>query len=148
MVDDKALGTEFLLNAFYACDPDQTVGKVGIASISQAEQAVAKAAFPQWSRTPAQERAHILRRAADLRAQRRAKLSAWIEVAKPLREADAEVSEAIDFCRYYAKEMEQLSQPILPIYLGKGIPIWGGDSPLELSFGDRYGHDCRGTGGG
>jgi RHH-type transcriptional regulator, proline utilization regulon repressor / proline dehydrogenase / delta 1-pyrroline-5-carboxylate dehydrogenase len=43
---------------------------------------------------------------------RRAELSAWIvlEVGKPVREADGEVSEAIDFCRYYADEMERLDQ--------------------------------------
>ncbi|HEY9858950.1 MAG TPA: L-glutamate gamma-semialdehyde dehydrogenase, partial [Candidatus Obscuribacterales bacterium] len=60
--------------------------------------------------TPAQQRANILRKAADLLNQRRAELAAWIvlEVGKPLREADGEVSEAIDFCRYYADEMERL----------------------------------------
>jgi RHH-type proline utilization regulon transcriptional repressor/proline dehydrogenase/delta 1-pyrroline-5-carboxylate dehydrogenase len=31
-----------------------------------------------------------------------------LEVGKPVKEADAEVSEAIDFCRYYAAEMERL----------------------------------------
>ena len=41
-----------------------------------------------------------------------AQLSAWMvfEVGKPVRECDAEVSEAIDFCRYYADEMERLEQ--------------------------------------
>jgi len=28
-----------------------------------------------------------------------------LEVGKAVREADSEVSEAIDFCRYYASEM-------------------------------------------
>src|SRR4028118_121625 len=43
--------------------------------------------------------------------QRRAELSAWIvlEVGKPVKEADGEVSEAIDFCNYYAAEMERLN---------------------------------------
>ena len=43
---------------------------------------------------------------------RRHELAAWIclEVGKVLREADGEVSEAIDFCRYYADEMERLDQ--------------------------------------
>jgi RHH-type proline utilization regulon transcriptional repressor/proline dehydrogenase/delta 1-pyrroline-5-carboxylate dehydrogenase len=58
------------------------------------------------------QRAGVLRKAAELMEQRRAELSAWVvlEVGKPLREADAEVSEAIDFCRYYADEMERLDQ--------------------------------------
>jgi acyl-CoA reductase-like NAD-dependent aldehyde dehydrogenase len=40
-------------------------------------------------------------------------LSAWMvrEVGKPWREADADVAEAIDFCDYYAAEMERLANP-------------------------------------
>ena len=39
-------------------------------------------------------------------------ISAWqvYECGKPWREADADVAEAIDFCRYYAREMERLAQ--------------------------------------
>jgi len=68
------------------------------------------------------------------------------EVAKPLREADAEVSEAIDFCRYYAKEMERLSNPVTRHLAGeenyysyhpKGvvvvIPPW--NFPLAIATG-------------
>lgn len=92
----------------------EVVGKVGQISIEQAEQALkaAKAAFPSWRKTPVRQRAGVLRKAADLMEQRRAELSAWIvlEVGKPLKEADGEVSEAIDFCRYYADEMERLDR--------------------------------------
>jgi len=71
----------------------------------------AKAAFPNWRRTPATERAEVLRKAAQLMEKRRA-ISSWIlEVGKAVREADSEVSEAIDFCRY-ASEMERLDQGI------------------------------------
>jgi RHH-type proline utilization regulon transcriptional repressor/proline dehydrogenase/delta 1-pyrroline-5-carboxylate dehydrogenase len=92
----------------------EVVGKVGLISIEQANQAIqaAKAAFPGWQKTPAPQRANVLRRAADLMEQRRTELSATmvLEVGKPLKEADGEVSEAIDFCRYYADEMERLNQ--------------------------------------
>jgi RHH-type proline utilization regulon transcriptional repressor/proline dehydrogenase/delta 1-pyrroline-5-carboxylate dehydrogenase len=56
------------------------------------------------------ERANILRKAGDLMEARRHELNAWIclETGKTLREADPEVSEAINFCRYYADEMERL----------------------------------------
>ncbi|NEO69071.1 L-glutamate gamma-semialdehyde dehydrogenase [Moorena sp. SIO3H5] len=91
----------------------EVIGKIGLISVEQAELAIAKAkaVFPSWRRTPARERAAILRKAGDLMEQRRAELSAWVclEVGKPLREADGEVSEAIDFCYYYASEMERLS---------------------------------------
>ncbi|MFW5665474.1 MAG: L-glutamate gamma-semialdehyde dehydrogenase [Coleofasciculus sp.] len=93
-------------------NPSEIIGKVGLLSIEQAETALnaAKAAFPAWRRTPVKQRADILRQAAQLMEGRREELSAWIclEVGKALREADAEVSEAIDFCRYYASEMERL----------------------------------------
>ena len=93
-------------------NPSEIIGKVGLLSIEQAETALnaAKAAFPGWRRTPVKQRADILRQGAELMEGRREELSAWIclEVGKALREADAEVSEAIDFCRYYASEMERL----------------------------------------
>ncbi|EDX76727.1 delta-1-pyrroline-5-carboxylate dehydrogenase, putative [Coleofasciculus chthonoplastes PCC 7420] len=93
-------------------NPSEIIGKVGLLSIDQAETALnaAKAAFPGWRRTPVKQRADILRQAAELMEGRREELSAWIclEVGKALREADGEVSEAIDFCRYYASEMERL----------------------------------------
>nr|WP_081980815.1 L-glutamate gamma-semialdehyde dehydrogenase [Neosynechococcus sphagnicola] len=92
--------------------PSEVIGKVGLVSIDQAEHALqaAKAAFPSWQRTPVAKRAGMLRQAAALLQQRRDQLAAWIvlEVGKPLQEADAEVSEAIDFCHYYADEMERL----------------------------------------
>ncbi|OYD98512.1 L-glutamate gamma-semialdehyde dehydrogenase [Nostoc sp. 'Peltigera membranacea cyanobiont' 213] len=94
----------------------QVVGKVGLISVEQAEQAMqaAKAAFPGWRKTPAKQRADILRKAGDLMELRRAELSAWIvlEVGKPVKEADGEVSEAIDFCRYYADEIERLDKGV------------------------------------
>jgi RHH-type proline utilization regulon transcriptional repressor/proline dehydrogenase/delta 1-pyrroline-5-carboxylate dehydrogenase len=46
--------------------------------------------------------------------QRREELIAWmvLETGKVVREADPEVSEAIDFCRYYADEMERLDSGV------------------------------------
>ncbi|MBW4583721.1 L-glutamate gamma-semialdehyde dehydrogenase [Aetokthonos hydrillicola Thurmond2011] len=90
----------------------EIVGKVGLICVEQAEEAMqaAKAAFPGWRKTPVKERAAILRKAADLMEARRDVLAAWmvLEVGKAMREADGEISEAIDFCRYYAQEMERL----------------------------------------
>ncbi len=95
-------------------NPDEVIGKINLISVEQAEQAMqaAKAAFPMWRQIPVRQRAEVLRKAAELMDGRRAELACWIvlEVGKPLREADAEVSEAIDFCRYYAAEMERLDQ--------------------------------------
>jgi RHH-type transcriptional regulator, proline utilization regulon repressor / proline dehydrogenase / delta 1-pyrroline-5-carboxylate dehydrogenase len=68
-----------------------------------------------WKRTPVPERAAILRRAADLLEARRHELNAWMvfEAGKPLPQADVEVSEAADFCRYYATEMERLDAEVV-----------------------------------
>ncbi len=114
LVNGEYLDTAEIVNSLNPSNPSEVIGKIGLLSLEQAEQALqaAKAAFKSWRRTPATERADILRKAGDLMEQRRAELSAWVvlEVGKPLREADAEVSEAIDFCRYYADEMERLDQ--------------------------------------
>jgi RHH-type transcriptional regulator, proline utilization regulon repressor / proline dehydrogenase / delta 1-pyrroline-5-carboxylate dehydrogenase len=90
----------------------ELIGKVGQISVEQAEQAMiaAKNAFSTWKNTPVTKRAEILNQAADLMEQQRHELNAWIclEVGKIIPQADAEVSEAIDFCRYYAAEMVKL----------------------------------------
>jgi RHH-type transcriptional regulator, proline utilization regulon repressor / proline dehydrogenase / delta 1-pyrroline-5-carboxylate dehydrogenase len=98
-------------------NPAEVVGTIGQMDIEQADRAIAaaKAAFHTWKKTPVQERVAILRRAADLLEARRHELNAWmvLEGGKPLQQADVEVSEAADFCRYYAAEMERLDPEIV-----------------------------------
>jgi RHH-type proline utilization regulon transcriptional repressor/proline dehydrogenase/delta 1-pyrroline-5-carboxylate dehydrogenase len=93
----------------------QVVGRAASASVDHAVATVdaAKKAFPAWRDTPVEKRAAILRRAAEIMRRRRFELSGWevLETAKPWREADADVAEAIDFCEYYAAEMLRLSEP-------------------------------------
>ena len=95
-------------------NPSETIGKIGLMSEEQAKQAIqaAKEAFKSWRKTPVLQRAGVLRKAGELMEMRRHELTAWmvLETGKPVREGDAEVSEAIDFCRYYADEMERLEQ--------------------------------------
>ncbi len=113
LINGEYQSTTDTVDSVNPSNPSQVIGKIGLISVEQAELAIAKAkaVFPSWRRTPARERAGILRKAGDLMEQRRAELSAWVclEVGKPLREADGEVTEAIDFCYYYASEMERLS---------------------------------------
>ncbi|MEH2482709.1 RHH-type proline utilization regulon transcriptional repressor/proline dehydrogenase/delta 1-pyrroline-5-carboxylate dehydrogenase [Nitrobacteraceae bacterium AZCC 2146] len=70
----------------------------------------ARAGFRTWSRTPAETRAQVLERAADLLEQRRADFIALLqrEGGKTLDDALSEVREAIDFCRYYAARGRKL----------------------------------------
>jgi RHH-type transcriptional regulator, proline utilization regulon repressor / proline dehydrogenase / delta 1-pyrroline-5-carboxylate dehydrogenase len=89
-------------------DPGFIVAAVGTASPETVERALAglAEAFPAWRDTPVAERAEVLFRAADILERRRTELTALVivETGKPWIEADADVAEAIDFCRYYAHE--------------------------------------------
>ena len=80
----------------------------GSATLEEIEQAIgfAKKAWPAWRDLPLEIRA---KRINDLGARLEAdrlRLTAMEvhEQAKPWREADADVAEAIDFCRYYARQ--------------------------------------------
>jgi RHH-type proline utilization regulon transcriptional repressor/proline dehydrogenase/delta 1-pyrroline-5-carboxylate dehydrogenase len=94
---------------------DQVVGRVAAARVEDVNAAVgaAKSAFPAWRDTPAEHRAELLFKSADILRRRRFELAAWevFETAKPWREADADVAEAIDYCDYYAREMLRLEAP-------------------------------------
>lgn len=74
-----------------------------VASIDAA-LATAAAARTSWSATPPADRAAQLRSVADVMAAERATTLAQmaVEAAKTVREGDPEVSEAIDFARFYA----------------------------------------------
>src|SRR4029453_18032077 len=63
-----------------------------------------------WARRRAAERADALRSAAQRLRERRPELAALQvrECAKPWREADADVCEAIDFLEYYARAAVEL----------------------------------------
>ena len=95
--------------------PDELVGSVLSASLSNVAQAVSRAseAWPAWAEKPAVERANILRKAATIMRERRETLAEWeiFECGKPWREADADIAEAIDFLEYYAAEWLRLSAP-------------------------------------
>jgi RHH-type proline utilization regulon transcriptional repressor/proline dehydrogenase/delta 1-pyrroline-5-carboxylate dehydrogenase len=89
-------------------DTSLQVAEVAMATADEADAAVeaAYAAWPAWRDTPLKDRAQLLDRLADRLTADRLELAAlqcW-EVAKPRREADADVAEAVDFCRYYARE--------------------------------------------
>jgi RHH-type transcriptional regulator, proline utilization regulon repressor / proline dehydrogenase / delta 1-pyrroline-5-carboxylate dehydrogenase len=98
--------------------PAELVGRVASASPKEAEAAVksALAAFPGWRDRSAAERSDFLVRAAARLRERRDEFSAWeiFEAGKTWREADADVTEAIDFLEYYAREAVRLSR-VLPL---------------------------------
>ena len=84
-----------------------TLGHVQWTSAEEASRAVdaAWAAFPRWEQTPVEERAAILERFGDLMETHTAELMTLCsrEGGKLLTDGIAEIREAVDFCRYYAK---------------------------------------------
>ena len=131
--------------------PGHVIGHWARATLSDADDAVAAAvaAQPSWAASPAAERCRILERAAELMEERRYELNALeiLEAGKPWVEADGDVSEAIDFCRYYAAEMRRLDAPALSqavagercvqrwVPRGTGVAIAPWNFPLAILCG-------------
>ncbi|MBN1587832.1 MAG: proline dehydrogenase family protein [Candidatus Omnitrophica bacterium] len=93
-------------------DPPEIIGRVSRADASAVEGAVEAAigAGAEWRSWPVERRANLLRAVAGLLRRRRWELAALevLEVGKTWAEADADVTEALDFLEYYAQEAAQL----------------------------------------
>ena len=91
-------------------DPEDRVGAVTEADAAMVELALARAAScaADWAQTAPATRAAALLRAADLlEAQRLQLLSLCIrEAGKTWSNGLAEIREAVDFCRYYAAQLD------------------------------------------
>ncbi|HEX3745737.1 MAG TPA: L-glutamate gamma-semialdehyde dehydrogenase [Bryobacteraceae bacterium] len=135
-------------------NPSNTSETVGIHHKATAELArrvveESSAAFPKWAATPEKERIRMTVEVARLIRERKFEFDAWLvyEAGKTWPEADADVSEAIDFCEYYAREMERMAgpQPVvqlsgehdemlyIPLGVGVVIPPW--NFPLAIMVG-------------
>jgi RHH-type proline utilization regulon transcriptional repressor/proline dehydrogenase/delta 1-pyrroline-5-carboxylate dehydrogenase len=92
-----------------------------------------------WRKTPLYKRAEILYKTADnLGAQRGELIGCMAAITgKTFTEGDVEVSEAIDFCRYYPTSMKQFDSLRTVSYKPKGIimviPPW--NFPLAIPVG-------------
>ena len=101
--------------------PSQIVGihqKAGKEHVEPAMSAALKA-FASWSRTSVEERAGLLFRVSDLLKKRKMEYTAWLvfEVSKNWGEADADISETIDFCEFYGREALRLAKTQPPVQL-------------------------------
>lgn len=116
IVDGIELATDETITREDPSDYSQQLGVVGLASVQQAELTLASLnrGAEAWAETDVQTRVTLLRQLADLIATRRFEISALVvvEAGKNWKEADADIAEAIDFCRYYASQMEQMGSPI------------------------------------
>ncbi len=106
--------TQKTIRSINPADPAMVVGESATAGEPDVEDAVvaARAAAEAWSTTSAETRSKILQRVAAQLRQRRDEFAAWeiFEVGKSWQEADADVTEAIDFIEYYAREAVTLFQ--------------------------------------
>ncbi len=84
------------------------VSSVAVPTKADAEDAVQAAmqGFLEWRGRDVEKRVAVIEKIADALEERRVELAALeaYEVAKPWREADADIGEAVDFCRYYARQ--------------------------------------------
>jgi RHH-type transcriptional regulator, proline utilization regulon repressor / proline dehydrogenase / delta 1-pyrroline-5-carboxylate dehydrogenase len=114
VIGGKPVESSRSLHSVNPAQPDQSIGTVAAGGKEEVIAAVesAQSAFPRWSRLSAEDRARFLDRIAERLQQRRTELAAWqvFEVGKTWIEADADVIEAIDFCRFYAEEARRLGQ--------------------------------------
>jgi len=90
--------------------PNRTAYSHSLASIDDVEAtlSVASTSFDQWSQTATKERKAILQQAAALMDIERGDTIGCLilDGAKSAKEADSEISEAIDFANYYARHHE------------------------------------------
>jgi len=151
VIGGERIATDSKLESFNPANRTQLVGKFNKATNELANRAVEKAheAFQTWRHAPADERAALLFRVAEILRERKHEFSAWMiyEVAKTWPEADADTAEAIDFCEFYGREMlryavahpvfqitgEESALEYIPLGVGAVIPPW--NFPLAIMAG-------------
>ncbi|WP_221585496.1 NAD-dependent succinate-semialdehyde dehydrogenase [Microbacterium sp. G2-8] len=117
------------MNLYAVVDPatGETVSTYPTATDADIQEALAAAqgGFDAWRGTPVAERAHVVRRIAELHRERRDELAAVIvrEMGKPLDAATGEVDFAADIIEFYADNAEKITadQPIDVVGEGTGV---------------------------
>lgn len=135
MIDGKSFSGE-LRSVYAPADRRKDIGQVAYATSTLMEQALrtTHAARKDWNATSPHIRAACLEKAADLLEENMAEMMALcvFEGGKTLPDAQAEVREAIDFCRYYARE---------------GVALFANPHPLPGPTGEdnQLSYDGRGV---
>ena len=161
LIGDERVTTKGSIESVDPSQPDRVIGTASSASPQHAVAALGAAwqAFPSWAARSAAERAEIVHRVGDLMESKIHEFSAWqtYEAAKNWAEAEADVAEAIDFCRYYAHQALQMAEP-LPVHqypgetneswlqpLGAGVVIPPWNFPLAILVGMSIGPVAAGN---
>ncbi len=115
VIGGKDVVTDDRIPTVNPADPGEVLAHVCQAGTAEIDAAVAAAdaAFATWRNTPAEKRAAILIKAAEIARKRDVALSAVqvLEVGKQWGQAFNDVGEAIDFLEYYAREAVRLGTP-------------------------------------
>jgi len=151
VIGGERIKTGDTLESINPSNRTQVVGRFHKATKELASSAVETAfeTFQTWRYVPADERAELLFRVAEMLRIRKHEFSAWMihEVAKSWPEADGDTAEAIDFLEFYAREMLRYAdkQPLtklsgednkleyIPLGVGAVIPPW--NFPLAIMAG-------------
>ncbi len=142
IIGGKRIKTSDKIRSINPAKPSEVVGihqKAGKEHVEPAVEAALKA-FGHWSNTSVEERASLLFHVADVMRERKLEYMAWLvfEVSKNWFEADADISETIDFCEFYGREAlryakaeppiqlpgERDSLMYIPLGVGAVIPPW------------------------
>jgi 1-pyrroline-5-carboxylate dehydrogenase len=151
VIGGERITTDGKIDSINPANRTQIVGRFNKATKELANRAVETASktFETWKNVPAEERAQLLFRVAELMRARKHELSAWMihEVAKTWPEADGDTAEAIDFLEFYARDMLHYGAPqpltklageenrleYIPLGVGAVIPPW--NFPLAIMAG-------------
>ena len=149
-IDGRSVDTTDTLVSVNPAKPSEIVGRVAKAEPRHAEDAIAGALRAQceWADSGFEARASCLLRAASALRERRDAFSAYevFEAGKSWPEADANVTEAIDYLEFYAREALRFGRPrsvrvpgednryeYRPRGIGVVIPPW--NFPLAILCG-------------
>ncbi|MBN1482006.1 L-glutamate gamma-semialdehyde dehydrogenase [candidate division KSB1 bacterium] len=150
-IDGQDVKSDRLLKSYNPSDKEQIVGTFYKASKHEVDLAMDAAlrAWEKWRCVTPRERAIVLLRAAQIMRRRKFEINAWmiIETGKSWIEAEADTSEAIDFCEFYGREMMRWSEikgvlpfpdevpelRYLPLGVGAVIPPW--NFPMAILTG-------------
>ena len=150
-INGQEVETSDMLDSYNPANPEEIIGSVCQAGVSEVDKAIEAAsdAYLLWRDVAPEERAGVLLKAAQYLKDNIHDMSALqvLEVGKQWDQAHADVSEAIDFLEYYAREMIRLGKPRRMghapgemsrlFYQGKGVAavIAPWNFPLAISVG-------------
>ena len=142
VIDGTETATRHVARVAFTCSPfvDYEV-QLATETLVATTVAIANAAAANWASIPPRDRGAVVNRVGDVVARRRSELLAAMahDTGKTMLEGDAEISEAIDFARYYARCLDDFTRlfarGVVPRPLGTVViaPPW--NFPFAIALG-------------